>query len=315
MDEHFRTAPFERNLPVLLGLLGIWYDELLRRRDHAVLPVQPLPRPAPGLPAAARHGVQRQVGGPRRQPRRLPDRARSSGARRAPTASTPTTSSSTRARGSSRATSSASRQPLNPLGRHHDLLMANFFAQTEALAFGKTARGGRGRGRARRAGPAPHVRGQPPDQHHPGRRAHARHARASWSRSTSTRCSCRARSGASTRSTSGAWSWARRWPSGSSPSSPAADEPEAHPRQLDQRADQPLPPPARPAPEPRRAPGRACGAPGALCHDPARLPEPWVPPSTPRGDRHAPHPRRSPSPCSWPSRCRPSPPRCAGGTR
>ena len=50
-----------------------------------------------------------------------------------------------------------------------NLLMANFFAQTEALAFGKTRAGGRGRGRARVPGAAPHVRGQPPDQHDPRR--------------------------------------------------------------------------------------------------------------------------------------------------
>ncbi|MET0487700.1 MAG: glucose-6-phosphate isomerase, partial [Candidatus Rokuibacteriota bacterium] len=38
MDEHFRTAPFERNLPVLLGLLGIWYDDFFGAETHAVLP-------------------------------------------------------------------------------------------------------------------------------------------------------------------------------------------------------------------------------------------------------------------------------------
>ncbi len=66
--------------------------------------------------------------------------------------------------------------PDTPCGEHHDLLMANFFAQTEALAFGKTAERGRGGGRAGDPGAAPHVRGQPPDEHDP-RRASRRHAR------------------------------------------------------------------------------------------------------------------------------------------
>ena len=42
MDEHFRTAPLERNLPVLMGLLGVWYSELLRRR-----------RPSPCCPTSS----------------------------------------------------------------------------------------------------------------------------------------------------------------------------------------------------------------------------------------------------------------------
>ena len=52
-------------------------------------------------------------------------------------------------------------QTLNPLGEHHDLLMANVFAQTEALAFGKTERPGQGRGHAGLARAPPRVRGQP----------------------------------------------------------------------------------------------------------------------------------------------------------
>ena len=64
-------------------------------------------------------------------------------------------------------------QPLNPLGRHHDLLLANVFAQAEALAFGKTPRGGPGRRHARVAGAAPDLRGQPPVQHDPPRAADA----------------------------------------------------------------------------------------------------------------------------------------------
>ena len=66
MDEHFRTAPFERNLPVLLGLIGIWYVDFFGAETHAVLPYDQYLAPLPGLPAAARHGEQRQVGRPRR---------------------------------------------------------------------------------------------------------------------------------------------------------------------------------------------------------------------------------------------------------
>ena len=56
-------------------------------------------------------------------------------------------------------------QTLNPLGDHHDLLMANYFAQTEALAFGKTADEVRAEGTPDRARAAPRLRGQPADQH------------------------------------------------------------------------------------------------------------------------------------------------------
>ena len=118
-------------------------------------------------------------------------------------------------------------RPAHEVGSHHDLLMANFFAQTEALAFGKTREQVEAEGVPAHQVAAPHVPGQPSDQHDPGARAHAPRARASWSRSTSTRCSRRARSGTSTPSTSGASSWARRSPAASCPSSSQPDEPAA----------------------------------------------------------------------------------------
>ena len=108
MDEHFRTAPPERNLPVLMGLLRGVEHELPRRRDGRGAALRPVPGPLQRLPAAARDGEQRQARRPRGASGRLADRAASCGASRAPTASTPSTSSSTRARGWSRATSSAS---------------------------------------------------------------------------------------------------------------------------------------------------------------------------------------------------------------
>ncbi len=108
MDEHFRTAPFERNLPVLLGLLGIWYVNFFGAESHAVLPYSHYLARLPfylqqlDMESTASRWTW-TAGAWTTRP------ARSSGARRAPTASTPTTSSSTRARGSSRPTSSASR--------------------------------------------------------------------------------------------------------------------------------------------------------------------------------------------------------------
>ena len=139
IDEHFRTAPFEREpARCCSACIGIWYDDFFGAETQAVLPVQPVPRPLPRVPAAARHGEQRQVGRPRRQPGHDADRARSCGASPAPTASTRSTNSSTRARSSSRPTSSGSCTPTTRSATHQDLLMANFFAQTEALAFGKT---------------------------------------------------------------------------------------------------------------------------------------------------------------------------------
>ena len=134
-------------------------------------------------------------------------------------------------------------QTLNPIGEHHDLLMANLFAQTEALAFGKTAEEVVAEGVAAALVPHRTFEGNRPtntilaDALTPA-------ALGDWSRSTSTRSSSRASSGTSTRSTSGAWSWARCWPTGSCRSSRAAAEPTLA-RQLHQRADPTLPPPAR----------------------------------------------------------------------
>ena len=60
MDEHFRTTEPSRNVPILMGLLNVWYSDHLGSQTHAVLPYSPAPAPLPGLPAAADHGVQRQ---------------------------------------------------------------------------------------------------------------------------------------------------------------------------------------------------------------------------------------------------------------
>ena len=177
IDEHFRTAPFEQNLPVLLGLIGIWYDDFFGAETQAILPYSQYLDALPGVPPAARHGERRQVGRPRRRAGHDADRARSCGASPAPTASTPSTNSSTRARSSSRPTSSASCTPNHEVGDHQNLLMANFLAQTEALAFGKTRDEVEAEGVPAHQVPHRTFRGQPPDEHDPGREAHAVHAR------------------------------------------------------------------------------------------------------------------------------------------
>ena len=61
MDEHFRTAPFEKNLPVLMGLLAVWYTDFLRRADRRGAALRAIPETLPGLPAAVDHGEQRQA--------------------------------------------------------------------------------------------------------------------------------------------------------------------------------------------------------------------------------------------------------------
>ena len=138
MDEHFRTTPFERNLPVLLGLLGLWYTDFFGAQTVAVLPYEQYLKRFPGLPAAVDDGEQRQA--------RDHCRARKLNYETSPIYwGEPGTNGQhsfyqlihqgTRlipcdfiAFGKS----------LNPLGRHHDMLLANVFAQSEALAFGKT---------------------------------------------------------------------------------------------------------------------------------------------------------------------------------
>ena len=99
IDEHFRTAPLEANLPVHAGPAQRLVRQLLRRADARGAALQPVPAPVPRLPAAADDGDQRQVGARRRHAGHHRRPARSSGASRAPTASTRSTSCCTRARG------------------------------------------------------------------------------------------------------------------------------------------------------------------------------------------------------------------------
>src|SRR5215468_7726854 len=137
MDEHFRTAPFERNLPVLMGLLAIWYNDFFGAQTVAVLPydqylkrfpayLQQLTMESNGKhvtldgTVVARPTSPIYWGEPGTNGQHSFYQLIHQGTRLIP------------------CDFIAFIQPLNPLGRHHDILMANVFAQTEALAFGKT---------------------------------------------------------------------------------------------------------------------------------------------------------------------------------
>ena len=138
MDEHFRTAPFERNLPVLLGLIGIWYNNFFSAQTVAILPydhylgrlsayLQQLDMESDGKHVDLQgRQVDYQTGPiiwgqPGTNGQHAFYQLIHQGTKLIP------------------CDFIGFNQALNPLGRHHDLLMANFFAQTEALAFGKTA--------------------------------------------------------------------------------------------------------------------------------------------------------------------------------
>ena len=173
MDEHFRTAPLDQNLPVLLALLGVWYGDCFGVRDPRRAALQPGAGALPRLPPAARHGVERQVGPARRRPASRTTRARSCGARRHQRPARLLPAAPPGHAASCRRTSSASSTRTTEVGDHHDLLMANLFAQAEAFAFGKTRDEVHRRGRARAPGRRPGVRGQPADVGAPRRPADA----------------------------------------------------------------------------------------------------------------------------------------------
>ncbi|HMG75245.1 MAG TPA: glucose-6-phosphate isomerase [Pyrinomonadaceae bacterium] len=137
MDRHFRTAPFERNLPVLMGLLAVWNNDFLGGRTVAVLPYDHYLKRFPaylqqltmesngkhvtldGRPVDAETGPI-YWGEPGTNGQHSFYQLIHQGTRLVP------------------CDFIGFCQTLNPLGRHHDLLLANLFAQTEALAFGKT---------------------------------------------------------------------------------------------------------------------------------------------------------------------------------
>jgi glucose-6-phosphate isomerase len=147
MDEHFRTAPFERNLPVLMGLLTIWYADFFGAQTVAVLPYdQYLHR----FPAYLQQLTMESNG-----------KFVTLDGARVTYATSPIFWGEPGTNGQHSFYQLIHQgthlipcdfigfcQTLNPIGRHHDLLMANMLAQTEALAFGKTAEEVRAEGTA-----------------------------------------------------------------------------------------------------------------------------------------------------------------------
>jgi glucose-6-phosphate isomerase len=138
VDEHFRTAPFDRNLPVLMGLLSIWYNDFFDASTVAVLPYEQYLKRFPAylqqltMESNGKHvtldgaTVNYETGPiywgePGTNGQHSFYQLIHQGTRLIP------------------CDFIAFERTLNPLGRHHDILLANVFAQTEALAFGKTA--------------------------------------------------------------------------------------------------------------------------------------------------------------------------------
>src|SRR4051812_3087744 len=138
MDEHFRTAPFERNLPVLLGLLTVWYTDFFGAETAAVLPYEQYLKRFPAylqqltMESNGKHvtldGIEVDYatspvywGEPGTNGQHSFYQLIHQGTELIP------------------ADFIGFLHTLNPIGEHHDLLNANVFAQTEALAFGKTA--------------------------------------------------------------------------------------------------------------------------------------------------------------------------------
>ncbi len=137
MDEHFREAPPERNLPLLMGLLAVWYGDLFGAQTVAVLPyAQYLKRFPAYLQQLTMESNGKHV---------TLDGARVDYETGAVHWGEPGTNGQ---HSFYQLIHQGTKlipcdfigfdEPLNPLGDHHDLLMANVFAQTEALAFGKT---------------------------------------------------------------------------------------------------------------------------------------------------------------------------------
>ena len=138
IDEHFRTAPFERNVPVLMGLLNVWYSDFFAAQTVAVLPYEQYLK---------------------RFPAYLQQLTMESNGKHVTLAGAPVDYQTGPVFWGEPGTNGQHSfyqlihqgtkiipcdfigfcRPLNPLGRHHDLLLSNIFAQAEALAFGKTS--------------------------------------------------------------------------------------------------------------------------------------------------------------------------------
>jgi glucose-6-phosphate isomerase len=190
IDEHFRTTPFERNLPVLMGPLGVWYNDFWGAQTVAVLPYDQYLK---------------------RFPAYLQQLTMESNGKHVTLEGTPVDTDTGPIYWGEPGTNGqhsfyqlihqgtrlipcdfiAFGQALNPLGRHHDMLLANVFAQTEALAFGKTPEQVKAEGTPDWLVPHRVFEGDRPSNT-------ILMDRESWLRSTSTACSPRAPSGTST---------------------------------------------------------------------------------------------------------------------
>jgi glucose-6-phosphate isomerase len=138
MDEHFRTAPLAHNLPALMGLLAVWYADFFGAQTIAVLPYdQYLKRFPTYLQQLAMESNGKHV----TLEGRTVDYATGPIYWGEPGTNGQHSFYQLIHQGTTLVPCDliAFAQPLNPLGRHHDLLVANVFAQAEALAFGKTA--------------------------------------------------------------------------------------------------------------------------------------------------------------------------------
>jgi glucose-6-phosphate isomerase len=138
MDEHFRTTPFARNLPVILGLLTVWYSDFFGAETQAVLPYeQYLKR----FPAYLQQLTMESNGKSITLDGKHVDYATSPIYWGEPGTNGQHSFYQLIHQGTRLIPCDflAFSKTLNPLGRHHDILMANVFAQAEALAFGKTA--------------------------------------------------------------------------------------------------------------------------------------------------------------------------------
>ena len=137
MDEHFRTVPFEKNLPALMGLLGVWYTDFFGTQTVAVLPYeQYLKR----FPAYLQQLTMESNGKHVTLSGAAVDYATGPVCWGEPGTNGQHSFYQLIHQGTPLIPCDfiAFVETLNPLGRHHDMLLANVFAQTQALAFGKT---------------------------------------------------------------------------------------------------------------------------------------------------------------------------------
>jgi glucose-6-phosphate isomerase len=214
MDEHFRTAAFDRNLPVLMGLLAVWYNNFFGSQTIAVLPYEQYLKRFPAylqqltMESNGKHvtlagtRVDYQTGPifwgePGTNGQHSFYQLIHQGTKLIP------------------CDFIGFCQTLNPLGDHHDLLMSNVFAQAESLAFGKTSEEVRAEGTPDWLVPHRTFEGNRPSNVILAERL-TPETLGKLGPSTSTACLRRERSGKSIRLISGASNWARSWPRRSS---------------------------------------------------------------------------------------------------